>query len=186
MKAENLLIDEYGYIKLSDFGLSKQATESNTFCGTPEYLSPEMLQGTKHDKTTDWWAFGILVYEMLAGIPPFYDENQSKMFKNILEGEIPWPDKKLHGFQISKDAIDLVQKLLIRDRKQRLGAKSGYLEVLEHRFFKGVNTKKILERKYKAPYIPKKQDMPSVEADGQLLESLLSETCEESKKGSLE
>ena len=83
LKPENIILDEHGYLKLTDFGLSKQAEESNTFCGTPEYVSPEMLAGTGHDKTVDWWALGILIYELLSGIPPFYDKDHSVMFENI-------------------------------------------------------------------------------------------------------
>lgn len=92
------MMDEHGYIKLTDFGLSKQASESNSFCGTPEYVSPEMLSGTAHGKAVDWWAVGILIYELLAGIPPFYDEDHKVMFNNILYGDILWPDKNEHGF----------------------------------------------------------------------------------------
>jgi serine/threonine protein kinase len=83
LKPENIILDKHGYLKLTDFGLSKQAEESNTFCGTPEYVSPEMLAGTGHDKTVDWWALGILIYELLSGIPPFYDKDHSVMFENI-------------------------------------------------------------------------------------------------------
>ena len=86
LKPENIILDKNGYIKLTDFGLSKQANESNTFCGTPEYLSPEMLDGTTHDKTCDWWALGIIIYELLVGIPPFYDRNQTAMFTKIQKG----------------------------------------------------------------------------------------------------
>ena len=138
---------------------------SNTFCGTPEYVSPEMLDGTGHDKTLDWWALGILIYEMLAGIPPFYDKDQSIMFNNIQRGEIQWPVEKEHGFKFSKDAIDLIKQLLNRNKSKRLGAKNDSDEILSHKFFKGVNTKKILERKFKAPYIPKKADIGNIEID---------------------
>lgn len=72
-----------GYIKLSDFGLAKRASTSNTFCGTPEYISPEMILGQGHDHTADWWALGVLTYEMLTGVPPFYDKNRNMMFLNI-------------------------------------------------------------------------------------------------------
>ena len=123
LKPENIIMDEYGYIKLTDFGLSKQAKESNTFCGTPEYVSPEMLEGTGHDKTVDWWGLGILVYELLAGIPPFYDKDHSSMFQKILKGEIPFPNKADHGFGFSKDAMNLIVNLLNRDKTKRLGAK---------------------------------------------------------------
>jgi serum/glucocorticoid-regulated kinase 2 len=104
LKPENILMGEDGYIKLSDFGLAKQATESNTFCGTPEYISPEILLGKGHSRTADWWALGVLTYEMLTGVPPFYDKNRNAMFLNIEKAPIRWPELKLHGFTISSDA----------------------------------------------------------------------------------
>ena len=82
IKLDNILINDC-VLKLCDFGLSKQAEESNTFCGTPEYVSPEMLAGSGHDKNVDWWALGIIIYELLSGIPPFYDKDHSVMFENI-------------------------------------------------------------------------------------------------------
>ena len=148
-------MDNQGYIKLTDFGLSKQADESNTFCGTPEYVSPEMLDGTGHDKTVDWWALGIVIYEMLSGIPPFYNSDHTVMFSMIQRGEILWPNQKEHGFHFSKEATDLIKQLLRHDRTKRLGAKNDSDEILAHKFFKGVNIKKISERKFKAPYVPK-------------------------------
>ena len=86
-------MDRDGYIKLSDFGLAKNASESNSFCGTPEYLSPEFLQNQSHNHTADWWALGILCYEMLTGVPPFYDKNVNNMFMNIQKAELRWPDQ---------------------------------------------------------------------------------------------
>lgn len=68
-------MEQDGYIKLSDFGLAKNAKTSNSFCGTPEYLSPEILKNKPYDSTADWWALGTLTYEMLCGVPPFYDKN---------------------------------------------------------------------------------------------------------------
>ena len=82
LKPENILLGLDGYILLADFGLAKinnngqEGDEPNSFCGTPEYLSPEMIVGSGHDHTLDWWALGVLIYEMIIGIPPFYHKNQ--------------------------------------------------------------------------------------------------------------
>ena len=138
MKPENILVQKDGYLKLSDFGLAKQAKISNTFCGTPEYISPEMLLGTGHDHTSDWWALGILIYEMLTGIPPFYDKNRNVMFLNIERAVIRWPDPERHGISISEIAKDIIQKLLCKDKAQRLGA-NGADEVFAHPFFNGID-----------------------------------------------
>ena len=108
LKPENILVSKDGYLKLSDFGLAKQAKTSNTFCGTPEYISPEMLLGTGHDHTSDWWALGVLIYEMLTGIPPFYDKNRNVMFLNIERGKLRWPDQQRHGISVSDIAKDII------------------------------------------------------------------------------
>ena len=134
LKPENILVGKDGYLKLSDFGLAKIAKESNTFCGTPEYISPEILLGTGHDTTSDWWALGVLIYEMLTGIPPFYDKNRNMMFLNIERAVIRWPDKQKHGISVSEVAKDLIVKLLNKDKSKRLGVKGGK-EVLAHPFF---------------------------------------------------
>ena len=88
LKPENILIGEDGYIRLADFGLAKIVGEAiaNSFCGTPEYLAPEMINGTGHDQTLDWWTLGILIYEMVVGIPPFYNQNKHKMYELIENG----------------------------------------------------------------------------------------------------
>ena len=87
LKPENVLIDEEGYAKLTDFGLSKEhllgLETTNSFCGTPEYLAPEILERNGHTKAVDWWSLGALIYEMLTGWPPFYNKDRKKMFENI-------------------------------------------------------------------------------------------------------
>jgi len=85
LKPENVLMDDRGYVKLSDFGLSKEADQSSTFCGTTDYMAPEMISGMGHDKNLDWWMLGVLVYEMITGKPPFMASNSMQIFKKISE-----------------------------------------------------------------------------------------------------
>lgn len=114
-----------GYIRLADFGLAtltqKDMPDPNSFCGTPEYLAPEMIEGTGHDKSLDWWSLGILLYEMLTSIPPFYNKNHHNMFFLIRNEDPRWPDQQKHGFSVGPEAEDLIKKFLIKDRKLRFG-----------------------------------------------------------------
>lgn len=158
LKPENILLDKDGYIQLADFGLAKivneGAAEPNSFCGTPEYLSPEMIVGSGHDHTLDWWALGILIYEMIIGIPPFYNSNKHQMYYLIQNAPIRWPNKTKHGIEVSKEAQDLINKMLSKDRKERLGAIKDADEVLEHPWFKDLELSEVVNKKMKAPFVP--------------------------------
>ncbi len=87
MKPENILMDAKGYVSLTDYGMSKfvmSKETTNSFCGTKEYLSPEMIIGSGHNSGNDWWGLGILIYELVFGVPPFYHTNQNFMYKMIV------------------------------------------------------------------------------------------------------
>ncbi|KAF8229706.1 AGC/Akt protein kinase [Tricholoma matsutake] len=152
LKPENILLDYTGHIALCDFGLCKlnmKANEkTNTFCGTPEYLAPEILNGHGYDKTIDWWTLGVLLYEMLAGLPPFYDENTDNMYLKILK------DPLVFGPEIGSEARSILTYLLTRDPSERLGVR-GAEEIKRHPFFeKHIDFKKLLEKKIHPPFKP--------------------------------
>lgn len=147
LKPENILFGEDGYLFLADFGLAKMASKdelANSFCGTAEYLSPEMIIGSGHDHTVDWWALGILLYEILVGVPPFFHKNKHRMYFLIKESQVNFPDPVKHGIEVSPVAKDLIKKLLEKNKKKRLGQTRDVAEILEHPFFKGLNMEALL------------------------------------------
>lgn len=153
LKPENILLDYQGHIALCDFGLCKldmkDEDRTNTFCGTPEYLAPELLMGNGYNKTVDWWTLGVLLYEMLTGLPPFYDENTNEMYRKILSEPLHFPGPEV----VPPAAKDLLTKLLNRDPQQRLGA-NGAAEIKAHPFFHAIDWRKLLQRKYEPAFKP--------------------------------
>ena len=157
IKPENILLEEDGYLKLIDFGMAKILKDdenTNSFCGTPEYLAPEIITGEGHNKMADWWSYGIIVYEMLFGIPPFFNENVEKMYDLITKGELRFPKK----FKVTDEAKDLLVKLLVKNQKERLGINGGFEEIKKHPFFKGIDFKALEEKKIEAPFKPVLED----------------------------
>ena len=153
IKPSNILIDEDGYLKLGDFGMAKMLKDNEkamSFCGTREYLPPEIITREGHNKSADWWSYGILVYEMLFGIPPFFSINNEKLFKLITQADLKFPSK----IKISKNAKDFIKKLLIKNQNLRLGSNNGFEEIKEHPFFFGFNFKALEEKKLEAPFKP--------------------------------
>ncbi|KAK0201832.1 kinase-like domain-containing protein [Desarmillaria ectypa] len=152
LKPENILLDFTGHIALCDFGLCKlnmkANDKTNTFCGTPEYLAPEILNGHGYNKTIDWWTLGVLLYEMMSGLPPFYDEITDKMYEKILR------DPLVFGPEIGGEAESILTGLLNRDPTQRLGV-NGADEIKKHPFFHNhIDFKKLAEKKIHPPYKP--------------------------------
>ncbi|XP_023031896.1 cAMP-dependent protein kinase catalytic subunit 3 isoform X2 [Drosophila willistoni] len=150
LKPENLLINRDGHLKITDFGFAKKLRDRTwTLCGTPEYIAPEIIQSKGHNKAVDWWALGVLIYEMLVGYPPFYDEQPFGIYEKILSGKIEW---ERHMDPIAKD---LIKKLLVNDRTKRLGnMKNGADDVKRHRWFKHLNWNDVYNKKLKPPILP--------------------------------
>jgi serum/glucocorticoid-regulated kinase 2 len=151
LKPENILLDYTGHIALCDFGLCKLNMEgderTNTFCGTPEYLAPELLLGQGYTKVVDWWTLGVLFYEMLTGLPPFYDTDTNEMYRKILSDPLRFPE------YMDREAKSLLQGLLERNPERRLGV-NGAAEIKAHPFFAQIDWKRLLNKKYAAPFRP--------------------------------
>ena len=159
LKPENILMDEDGYICLTDFGLAK-ILENNekaySFCGTPDYLAPEILAETGHAFAVDWWSLGILTYEMIVGFPPFYTgtNNNSKMYELIKKKAVYFPDPQRHNIQMSEECKDFITKLLDKSANTRLGTVGGIEAVLAHPWLDEIDAERILEKTIEAPTKP--------------------------------
>ena len=151
LKPENILINKNGYIKISDFGLSKIIQDRTyTMCGTPGYLAPEIILNKGYGLSVDWWAFGILLYEMICGVDPFSDEDVMKTYENILEGKIKFSS------DFDDKSRSLIKHLLEPELSKRYGnLKNGSNDIKNHPFFKSMNWDKLLRQEIEAPFIPK-------------------------------
>uniref|UniRef100_A0A8C1IUF1 Serine/threonine-protein kinase Sgk1 n=1 Tax=Cyprinus carpio TaxID=7962 RepID=A0A8C1IUF1_CYPCA len=152
LKPENILLDSQGHIALTDFGLCKegisQADTTTTFCGTPEYLAPEVLRKQPYDNTVDWWCLGSVLYEMLYGLPPFYSRDTHEMYDNILHKELVMRPGA------STAAWSILQALLEKDNTRRLGYRDDFNEVKGHEFFSFINWDDLEQKKLPPPFSP--------------------------------
>jgi len=152
LKPENAMIDKEGYCIMIDFGFAKIVVDKTyTLCGTPEYLAPEIIMSKGHDTAADYWSFGVLLYEMLAGVSPFFLEHtdQISLFRRIVTVKYKCPS------YMSDDAKDIIKKLLTRRQSKRLGnLSSGSLDVMEHPWFSSLDFQQLNKKKVMAPWKP--------------------------------
>ncbi|CAD8124688.1 unnamed protein product [Paramecium sonneborni] len=154
IKPENVLIDMDGHIRIADFGLSKpNMTEEDyaySFCGSPEYMAPEMLLNVGHNLQVDHYCLGALLYELVIGIPPYYSKNTEEIYQSILTEELTFPNQ----FNLTDQIKDLLKGLLCKRPQSRLGSQNGLQELMLHPWFKDFNWILILNKKIQPPFQP--------------------------------
>uniref|UniRef100_A0A8C4EBI7 protein kinase C n=1 Tax=Dicentrarchus labrax TaxID=13489 RepID=A0A8C4EBI7_DICLA len=153
LKLDNLLLDTEGYVKIADFGLCKEGMgfrdRTSTFCGTPEFLAPEVLTETSYTRAVDWWGLGVLIFEMLVGESPFPGDDEEEVFDSIVNDEVRYPRF------LSTEAISIMRRLLRRSPERRLGAgEKDAEEVKKHLFFRNMDWNGLLAKKVKPPFVP--------------------------------
>lgn len=158
LKPENVLLDHRGHIRLTDFGLSKEgiissSSGANSFCGTPEYLAPEILNRQGHGRAVDWWSLGALLYEMLTGLPPFYCQDRERLFEKIRRSELSYPST------VRPDAKTLLKGLLTKDPNTRLGSGPEDAEEIKRQlFFSSIEWDKLFRGEIEPPWVPSIQN----------------------------
>uniref|UniRef100_A0A674N7E3 protein kinase C n=1 Tax=Takifugu rubripes TaxID=31033 RepID=A0A674N7E3_TAKRU len=153
LKLDNLLLDTDGYVKIADFGLCKEGMgfgdRTSTFCGTPEFLAPEVLTDTSYTRAVDWWGLGVLIYEMLVGESPFPGDDEEEVFDSIVNDEVRYPRF------LSNEAIGIIRRLLRRNPERRLGSgEKDAEEVKKQPFFRTMDWEALLQRKVPPPFLP--------------------------------
>uniref|UniRef100_A0AAX7SRE9 protein kinase C n=1 Tax=Astatotilapia calliptera TaxID=8154 RepID=A0AAX7SRE9_ASTCA len=153
LKLDNLLMDADGFVRIADFGLCKEemghGDRTSTFCGTPEFLAPEVLTDSNYTRSVDWWGLGVLVYEMLVGESPFPGDDEEEVFDSIVNDDVRYPRL------LSPNSASLIQKLLQKNPELRLGAgEEDALEIKRHKFYEEMDWDALLAKKVKPPFLP--------------------------------
>ncbi|ESN93361.1 hypothetical protein HELRODRAFT_88955 [Helobdella robusta] len=154
LKLDNVMLDSDGHVKLADCGMCKDGMfpgkTTHTFCGTPDYIAPEILLRQHYNKSVDWWAYGVLLYELLVGQPPFDGDDEEDLFVNIKEKSVTFPK------YMSKEAVSICRGLLTKSTKHRLGSgPDEEKEIKEHIFFRRIDWEKIINKSMQPPFKPK-------------------------------
>ncbi|XP_055980098.1 ribosomal protein S6 kinase alpha-6 isoform X4 [Sorex fumeus] len=151
LKPENILLDEIGHIKLTDFGLSKESVDQEkkaySFCGTVEYMAPEVVNRRGHSQSADWWSYGVLMFEMLTGTLPFQGKDRNETMNMILKAKLGMPQF------LSAEAQSLLRMLFKRNPENRLGSE-GVEEIKKHLFFANIDWNKLYKREVQPPFKP--------------------------------
>jgi len=173
LKPDNIVLDHEGHAMLTDFGLSKEGildphSGARSFCGSVAYLAPEMLKRCGHGKAVDWYLLGVVMYEFLVGMPPYYANNREELFYNIEKAPLKLPAS------LSADSKSLLKHLLQRNPAKRLGSGKGDAdEIKSHKFFNGVNWDEVLKKKLRPP-IPKRKIRISTKFDPNIFDQPVS------------